>query len=341
MLPVVPGWAAAGSARRRAVVRYRPPLAATPSTLTRRLMWVGVALAGVVTYGIVGYWQLEGWSLLDAVYMTITTLTTVGFREVRELDTSGRIFTLTLLVLGVGVLLVGISFTAAVLAEAEIGGRSRRRRMERRIASMHDHYIVCAYGRVGRAAVRELEDAGIPFVVLDPNEELQERMTEDGVAYLIDDPSLEPALREAGVERARALLCAVDSDATNVFITLTARQLNPRLFIVARASEPGSAERLERAGADRVVSPYVSSGRHMVRMAQDPSVVDVLEAGSAQRSVPVTERSVVAGSELDGRVVADLEAPVLAVRRADGSTLPNPSLDVRLAPGDVVLLLDG
>jgi voltage-gated potassium channel len=344
MLPVVRSRSAPADAhlsRTPGAVGYRPNMAGTPSTLVRRLAWVGVALAGVVTYGILGYWQLEGWSFLDAVYMTITTLTTVGFREVRELDTSGRIFTLSLLILGVGVLLVGISFTAAVLAEAEIGGRSRRKRMERRIASMHDHYIVCAYGRVGRAAVRELEAAGLPFIVLDPNEELQERMNEDGVAYLIDDPSLEPALHEAGVERARALLCAVDSDATNVFITLTARHLNPDLFIVARASEPGSAERLERAGADRVVSPYVSSGRHMVRMAQDPSIVDVFDAGStAERAVPVTERTVVAGSALEGRAVADVGAPVLAVRRADGSTVANPMPAARLAVGDIVLVLE-
>lgn len=315
-------------------------MARIASSLGRRLSWVGVALAGLVVYGVVGYWRFEGWSFLDAVYMTITTLTTVGFREVRELDTSGRIFTLSLLVLGVGVLLTGISLTAAVLAEAEIGGRSRRKRMGRRIGTMRDHYIVCAYGRVGRAAVRELERAGAPFVVLDPNEELEERMSEDGIAYLIDDPSLEPALRDAGVERARALLCAVDSDATNVYITLTARQLNPDLFIVARASEPGSAERLERAGADRVVSPYVSSGRHMVRMASDPSIVDLFDEGSGgRRSVPVTERVVDDASELCGRTVAQVDASILAVRRADGSTVPNPGADIQLEDGDVVLLL--
>ncbi|HSL11594.1 MAG TPA: potassium channel protein [Actinomycetota bacterium] len=314
---------------------------ATPvSSLPRRLAWVGAALAGLVVYGVIGYWRFEGWSFLDALYMTVTTLTTVGFREVRELDTSGRIFTLSLLVMGVAVLLTAISFTAAILAEAEIGGRSRRRRMERRIAAMHDHYIVCAYGRVGRAAVRELETAGVPFVVLDPNEELEERMHEDGVAYLIDDPSLEPALREAGVERARALLCAVDSDATNVYITLTARQMNPDLFIVARASEPGSTERLERAGADRVVSPYVSSGRHMVRMARDPAIVDVFDSGSsARRSVPVTERVVDEASDLRGRKVTDVGAPVLAIRRADGQTVRNPEATTTLEVGDVVLLL--
>lgn len=316
-------------------------MAAPASTLLQRLGWVALALAGVVLYGIAGYWLVEGWSFLDATYMTITTLTTVGFREVRELDTGGRIFTLSLIVLGVAVALIGISFTAAVLAEAEIGGRSRRRRMDRRIASLRDHVIVCAYGRVGRAAVRELEAVRIPFVVLDPDENLEERLADDEVPYLIEDPSLEPALRDAGVDRARALLCAVDSDATNVYITLTARQLNPELFIVARASEPGSAERLERAGANRVVSPYVSSGRHMVRMARDPSIVDLFDEGStADRSLPVTERLIDDGSPLRGQRVADAGAAVLAVRRSDGATVPNPPRDLVLESGDVVLLLE-
>jgi voltage-gated potassium channel len=212
--------------------------------------------------------------------------------------------------------------------------------MERDIDRMTDHTIICAYGRVGRAVARELAASGRAFVVIDPQEDLRERMEDDGVPFLIDDPSSDAVLRRAGVERARSLVCAVDSDATNVYITLTARQMKPDLFIVARASEPGSAERLERAGADRVVSPYVSSGRHMVQMARDPSIVDLFDTGSgAARSIPVTERAVDERSALRGRSVADVDAPILAVRRVDGSTLPKPSDDVVLDAGDVVLLL--
>jgi voltage-gated potassium channel len=191
--------------------------------LSRRLAWVGVALVIVVTYGVVGYMVLEGWSFFDALYMTVTTMTTVGFREVQEMDTGGRVFTLTVVVLGVAVALVGISLASALIAETELAGVGRRRRMEKRIETLQDHFIVCAYGRVGRAAVRELKSAGVPFVVLDTQEELRERMEADGVPFLVEDPSLEPTLRKAGVDRARALICAVDSDATNVYITLTAR----------------------------------------------------------------------------------------------------------------------
>lgn len=315
---------------------------AEPSSgaLPRRLLWVGVALLVVLTYGVAGYMLLEGWGFFDALYMTVTTMTTVGFREVQELDTGGRIFTLTVVVLGVGVALVGISLASALIAEAELAGVGRRRRMDRRIEMLQDHFIVCAYGRVGRAAVRELDAAGMPYVVLDTKEELRERMEADGVPFLVEDPSLEPTLRKAGVDRARALICAVDSDATNVYITLTARALNPSLFIVARASEPGSAERLERAGADRIVSPFVSSGRHMVRMARDPGIVDLFDEGSGgQRSIEVEERLVEPGSHLVGRTVAEVPGAVLAVRRAGGLVQPSPPADLALDHGDVVLLL--
>jgi voltage-gated potassium channel len=306
----------------------------------RRLVGVAIALVVVVVYGTAGYMILERWGFLDAFYMTITTMATVGFREVHPLDTGGRVFTLSVIVAGVAVALMGITLAAGLIAEAEIGGGTRRRRMRRRIEDLREHFIVCAYGRVGRAAVRELESSGLPFVVLDPKEELGPKMEEDDVPYIVDDPSLEPVLRSAGVERARGLICAVDSDATNVYITLTARALNAGLFIVARASEPGSAERLERAGANRVVSPFVSSGRHMVRMARDPSIVDIFDEGSGGRSaIEVEERRVDEGSALDGRTVADAPAAVLALRRLDGEVLAAPSGGTLLAVGDVVLLL--
>ena len=307
--------------------------------LIRHLSWIGLALLGVAVYGTVGYIVLEGWDFFDALYMTVTTMATVGFGEVRPLDTEGRIFTLTVVILGVVVALVGISLTAALIAEAELGGFTRRRRMQKRIDDLQDHFIVCAYGRVGRAAVRELEAARLPFLVVDPKDELRERMEDDGVPYLVDDPSLEPVLRQAGVDRARGMICAVDSDATNVYITLTARALNPDLFIVARSSEPGSAERLERAGADRVVSPYVSSGRHMVRMAQDPNIADPFDLSGSGRSIDVEERTIAAGSALAGRTVREAPGSVLAIRRADGHVEAGPAAEQELHEGDVVLLL--
>jgi voltage-gated potassium channel len=310
--------------------------------LWRRARWLFLALACAIVYGVVGYMLLEGWSMLDALYMTITTLTTVGFREVRPLDSSGMVFTLSVITIGVGLVLVTIAVVAQWILEGGWSRQARRRRMQRRIEEMSDHFIVCAYGRVGRAVARELEAEGASFVVIDPQEDLVDRMESDGVAYLIDDPSQEPTLRSAGVERARGLVCAVDSDATNVYITLVARSMNPGLFIVARASEPGSDQRLLRAGADRVVSPFVSSGRHMALVALRPRVSDVLELeGAGTASMKLEEVRVDAGSALVDRRVGEAlgSTPVLAIRHADGRITANPSQDATLRAGDLVLVL--
>jgi voltage-gated potassium channel len=301
-----------------------------------------VLVVAAVAYGVAGYMLLEGWSFLDALYMTVTTLTTVGFREVRALDDAGRIFTLTVIVVGVGLVLVTIAVTAQWVLEGAWGERTRRRKMQQRIDHLSDHFIVCAYGRVGRSVARELERSAVPFLVVDPKEALTERMQEDGVRYLVADPSEEPVLRAAGVQRARGLVCAVDSDATNVYITLIARSLKPDLFIVARASEPGSDERLRRAGADRVVSPYVSSGRHMARVALQPGLADVVEveeAGGA--SLELDEVRIDEASALAGRTLAEAfpARPVLAIRGSGGAVTPNPSTATTLQPGDLVLLL--
>jgi voltage-gated potassium channel len=286
---------------------------------------------------------LEGWSFLDALYMTVLTLTTVGYREVVPLDTSGKIFTITVLILGVAVVLATISLLAGWIAERAVRQDWRRRRMKRRIASMSDHFIVCAYGRVGRTAARELEADGIPFVVIDAKEELEEQMTEDRVRYLIGDPSTEDVLQEAGVERARGLICAVDSDATNVFITLTARSLNPRIFIVARASDPDAEDQLKLAGADRVISPYTESGRHMAHLAIHPRVVDYLDVTAATGAHPyrVEDLQVEDGSELAGRTVGEVcgRAVPLLVWHPDGALTPNPPSGHRLRRGDHLLLL--
>jgi voltage-gated potassium channel len=310
-----------------------------PNRIARTLVWVGLSLLALVVLSTGGYMVLEGWNLSDAFFMTIITITTVGYGEVRPLDDNGRLFTLLILVVGAVIALIGISLVAALIAEGEIGGGTRRRRMDRRIGQLHDHFIVCAYGRVGRAAVRELGAASLPCVVVDPKEELKERLDADGVLYLLEDCTSEDVLRRAGVERARALICAVDSDATNVYVTLTARQIDPMLFIVARSSEPGSSERLQRAGADRVISPYASSGRQMVRLARDPSMIDLFDEARPRSSIGVEERVIEEGGGLAGTTVSSYPAPVLALRTANGSLEASPDQARRLQVGDVVLVL--
>ncbi|MDH5224671.1 MAG: NAD-binding protein [Actinomycetota bacterium] len=309
------------------------------SELGGRVRWAFGGLVAIFIFGVIGYMMLEDWTFLDALYMTVITLTTVGFSEVRPLDSNGRVFTIVLLVMGVGLALVSVSLIAQLVAESQLGVRSRRRRMERDIDRLRDHTIICAYGRVGRAVARELRANDRSFVVIDPQEDLRERMETDGVPFLIDDPSNEAVLRRAGVDRARSLVCAVDSDATNVYITLIARSIRPDLRIVARASEPGSAVRLEHAGADRVVSPFVTSGRHMAKMAMRPELVDVLGEEEGGPALAVEERSIEHGSTFAERTVADAGSPVLAVRHGDGEVVTNPPGDLVLREGDTVLVL--
>jgi voltage-gated potassium channel len=308
----------------------------------RPLRLPALLLAAVLAVGVGGFMIGEGWSFVDAVYMTLMILTTVGLREVEPLDSSGKVLVITLMVMGVTLVLLTLSLAARSIAEGGLGERARRRRMQRRIDDISDHYIVCAYGRVGRTVAQELKADGVRFVVIDSDEDLEDRMLSDGILYVIGDPTSEPILRSAGVERAKGLICAVDDDADNVYIALAARSLNPDIFIVARAAAETSADRLYRAGADRVISPYVSSGRHMAMMALRPQVVDYLDVGEGGvTNLRLEELSVEPGSTLVGTALTDAcgTSLPLALRRADGEIVTNPEPGIRLQEGDLLVLL--
>ncbi len=293
---------------------------------------------GVLAYGVLGYAIGFGWSFVDALYMTLITLTTVGFGEIRELTPAGRIFTMSLLLGGVTLVVLTLSLAASAIAEGGLR-RSRRRRMERKIESLRDHYIVAAYGRVGRTVVEELRGEGVPLLVIDKSEEKEEDLLEDGVTYLIGDASQEEVLAAAGLEHARALICAVDSDAENIFITLVARSMNPDVVIVGRTSEEASSHLLEKAGADRVFSPYVTGGREMANAAITPRVLDYMDLG-----VPPTSHvrldELLVGSKLDGKQLGEIRGTTtpLAVRRVGGELIAAPGDDVTLGKGDILLL---
>jgi voltage-gated potassium channel len=311
-----------------------------PGRLAGRVWLLALAVLLVVAYGIVGY-ALFGFPLPDAVYLTVLTLTTEGFAAPEPLSPGAKVFTASLALLGVTVFLAGIGLVGTALVEGQLLPGSRRRRMQRNLRSLRDHLIVCAYGRVGRAVARELEADRVPFVVIDAKAELERDLQRDGVLYLIGSPSSEPVLRQAGVEHARGLVCAVDSDAENVYITLVARSLNPELAIVARAAEEASADRLYRAGANRVVSPYVTSGRRMALLAVRPHVVDFFEIARRGAAESRLEELLVAdGSPLAGRCLGEVlgGAIPLLVRRAGGELLPNPDQATTLQAGDVVVV---
>ena len=216
--------------------------------------------------------------------------------------------------------------------------------MQRRIRDLRDHYVVCAYGRVGRSATRELVRRGAEVVVIENQEALEPLLTEAGIPYLIADPSEESVLEEAGVGRARALLCAVDSDVVNVYIALSARALYPDLFIIARASRPESVDKLRRAGADRVISPYAVSGVRMAAMALQPAVLEFVDMVSVDPDLRIEEVVVGKGSALAARSVRDVCAPyegvmVLAVRNPAGDLLIPPRADTVLSEGDLIIVV--
>lgn len=304
-----------------------------------RLPLAGIAVVFVV--GVTGYGAF-GFGVVDALAQTALVMTTVGFLG-PTLSDAEKIFTSIIALLGVTMYFAILAEVAVAISEGRFGSVSRRRRMQRRIQDMRDHVIVCAYGRVGRAVARELEAEGERYVVIDTKKELEPQMVSDGVAYLVGDPTSEVVLKQAGIESARAVVSAVDSDADNVFITLTARSLNAGLYIVARAADPASPDRLYRAGADRVISPYVTSGRHMALLALRPRVVDYLEVRGRADQEPLRLEEVLIedGSPFIGRPLGEVvgEAAPLVVRRADGQTIPGPSLTEQVQSGDLVVVL--
>ena len=300
---------------------------------TRNRLLVPVACFGaVVAYGVSGYVVL-GHPLEDAAVRTLAALFPAGSPSAAD-DT--RWLALTITLFGLISLIVTFGTVVAVSMEGGFGFSSGRRRMEQQVKRLQDHYIVCAYGRVGRAAARELEAEGVAFVVIEEREDLEPRMRADGVLYVSGDPTSEAVLRKAGVERARGLVCAVDSDATNVYITLMARSLNPDIYIVARASEADSPERLMRAGANRVISPYRSSGRQMAHLVLRPTVVDSLDLLGKRLEEVVVE----SGSELAGLTLGEAcgSAVPLLIYRAGGATTVHPEPHEVVHIGDRILV---
>ncbi|MEX2587501.1 MAG: NAD(P)-binding protein [Actinomycetota bacterium] len=290
-------------------------------------------LLGVVVYGLLGY-TLIGLSFTDALALTWSDLTPVDAGPVPDVLVP-RFFRLSVSTLGLLALLAIILTALSIANEGGFAFWSRRRRMEEKIERLEDHCVICAYGRVGQATARELEVEGVPFVVIDTKENLEALMRKDGILYIIGDPTSEEVLRRARLDRARGIVCAVDSDATNVYVTLTARSLNPDIYIVARASGGDSPERLYRAGANRVISPYMASGRQMAFLVMRPRVVDSIEVlGRRLEELEIEE-----GSPLIGLTIEEAchEATPLLVHRADGTTVTNPSPDVLVQGGDRIL----
>jgi len=306
-------------------------------------------LSGIVIFGLLlaagtaGYMIIEGWSFIDALFMTDTTVTTVGYREVNPLDTSGRVFTIVLVLFGVGTAFYLLTTLVALVIEGDLATALGLTRMRGRIEQIRDHHILCGYGRVGEEIARELRGRGLPFVVVDTNIEALGRAQQAGSLTVQGDAASDEVLLEAGIRRARALLAASDSDSGNTYITLTAKALNPDVLVVARAGKPESEARARRAGADRVISPYAIGGRRMALSAIQPNIVDFMDTLSVGHNeqilaeVDITEHSALFGLYVR-HVMETTRVAVLGLRRADGDLIVGPREDVRLEVGDRLIV---
>ena len=303
----------------------------------RRLLTL-VGLIGVLlVVGMVGFVLTEDTSPWDGFVWTLDTIATVGSIPSPE-STGGQVLKVLLIVLGVGTLFYALVAVTEFFVAGHVTGLLEERRRLRMVDALSDHYLVCGFGRVGRQVARDLRAAGADFLVIDRNPDSLDAAGSAGIAYLEGEASDDALLRQAGIERARALIACVDSDAENVFITLTARELSPTLTIVARASGEEAEQKLRRAGAQRVVSPYKSSGSEMARLALHPQVAGAVDVAPEYR---MEEIEVMPGCVGEGRPLADVagSAIVAALHRRDGELVPHPPGDTVLRARDVLIAL--
>ncbi len=306
-----------------------------------------VVLALLVTAGTAGYMTLEGWSLLDSLYMTIITLGTVGFREVHELNAAGKIFTMALIVVGVSVLGYIVGSLAQIMFEGQIQRMIGRKKVEKRILSLHDHYIICGYGRIGALICKEFAAKPIPFVVIEKHPEAHEKLHNEEYLHIRGDATEDETLLRAGIMKAKGLISVVTSDTENVYITLTARGLNPDLYILARSGEESSEIKLQRAGANKVISPYVIGGSRMAQAILRPNVVDFIEIATGREHLEllmeeilippksnfVGENLVSSGFRKETGVI------IIGIKKNTGHMVFNPDSHTKLESHDTLIVL--
>ncbi len=312
---------------------------------------LGVALAGAaLLVGTAGFHWIEGWPWFDGLYMTLTTLTTIGYQEIHPLSFAGRAFNTFLIIIGVSSLFFLIGALTQAMIEFELGTFFGRRRLEREISKLEGHYIICGAGRVGRSAAREFRARPVPFVIIERDESQARWATEEGMLVLIGDATREETLRTVRIEKAKGLIAAVATDAENLYIVLTARGLHPTLPIIARASEEDAADKLRKAGATEVVSPYHVIGRRIAMSLLRPHVLDFIDVATTLfggeeldlqiEQVLVSERSSLSGKTLeDSAIRRNTGVIILALRKADGQMQFNPSAGSRIESGDHLIAM--
>lgn len=309
--------------------------------------FVALLILLVIVTGTLGYSLIEGWNLWDAFYMTIITITTVGYYEVHPLSWAGQAFTVVLILTGVGAFFYAFTLFMALLASGTLLERRERKRLARMLDDLTDHFILCGYGRLGEIISREFARQHVPFVVIERNPERVRLAMDHGYLTVEADASSEDVLRRVRIDRARGLVAAVSTDAENVYAVLSARLLKPDLFIVGRAETDDARTKLTRAGANRVISPYHIGGLQLAQTALRPAVVDFVQLATSSEhmelnleQVHVAETSALAGrSLLDAGLRQRFGVVVVGIRRADGKMDFNPAPETAILAGDDLVVL--
>lgn len=313
-----------------------------------RHLKVSITVLGLlITLGTMGYMGIEGWDFLDSLYMTVITLATVGYREVHLLSEHGKVFTMLLIVFGVSVLGYIVGSLAQIMFEGQFQRIMGRKKVEKRIEALRDHYIVCGFGRMGALICREFAAKPLPFVVVEKIADVAAKLESEGYLFLRGDATDDETLLKAGIRRARGLISVVASDTENVYITLTARELNPDLYILARSGDEGSDIKLKRAGASKVVSPYLIGGSRMAQAILRPNVVDFIEiaTGREHLELQMEEILIPSGSGFIGENLIssgfrkETGVMIVGIKKANGHMVFNPESHTRLEERDTLIVL--
>ena len=306
-----------------------------------------LVLLMLVTGGTAGFMTIEDWRFLDALYMTVITLGTVGFKEVHDLSDGGKMFTMGLILVGVSVLGYIVGSLAQIMFEGQFQRIMGRKKVEKQINALKDHYIICGFGRIGSLICKEFKANELPFVIVEKSVDSVEKLDEEGYLHMKGDATLDETLLKAGIKRAKGLISVVTSDTENVYITLTARGLNPDLYILARSGEEGSDLKLKRAGASKVVSPYIIGGSRMAQSILRPNVVDFIEiaTGSEHLDLQMEEISIPSHSAFAGETLVssgfrkETGVIIIGIKKAHGKMIFNPHSQAKIDGGDTLIVL--
>ncbi|SDN34607.1 voltage-gated potassium channel [Desulfonauticus submarinus] len=306
-----------------------------------------ISLCFVFCFGIFIYWHIEGWEIGESIYQVIITLSTVGFMEVHPLSHKARMLTSVLIFMGVGNFAFLMGAFTQLLVEGHLQDLLGRRKMQKIIQKLEGHFIICGYGRIGSVVAKEILKEGLPVVIVEQDEQVIQELQMEGILYIHGDATSDQVLLSANLKKAKALITTLSKEAQNVYVTLTARQLVPKLNIIARAEHENSIQKLEFAGADRVLTPYVIGGKRMAQVVLRPTVTDFLELALLEKHLDlqmeelvISDNSILVGKDLiNSEIRPRYNLIIIAIKKADGKMIFNPGPKTVISAGDTLIVV--